>query len=184
MKVRQTSPQRRAARAQDAGGAGNVRQRGGRQTGVASTYGKGDKFEGRTTANGETFRTNTRETRRINGVDTPVFTAAHKSLPFGTLVRVTHRTKSGEERSVIARINDRGPYAHGRIIDLNFAAAQAVGIGDGLGRVTIENIGTIRDRQSHLPDRMYAGEGRPNGERPVRVAVAPLPPRRPTGIDT
>lgn len=182
MKVRPTSPQRRAAQQQD--GAGNVRQRGGRQTGVASTYGKGDKFEGRPTANGETFRTNTRETRRINGADTPVFTAAHKSLPFGTLVRVTHRAKDGAERSVVARINDRGPYVRGRIIDLNYAAATALGIGDSVGRVTIENIGNVRDRQSHLPDRMYAGEGRPGAERPTRLAVAPLPPRRPTGIDT
>ncbi|PSQ97831.1 MAG: septal ring lytic transglycosylase RlpA family lipoprotein [Bacteroidetes bacterium SW_9_63_38] len=78
--------------------------------GEASYY--GDKFAGRTTANGETF-------------DPSEMTAAHPSLPFDTRVRVT-RVKTG--RSVTVRINDRGPYADGRIIDLSKAAAQRLGM--------------------------------------------------------
>ena len=82
----------------------------GIQRGAASWYGPG--FHGRKTANGERFNTH-------------AMTAAHKSLPFGTKVRVVHE-KTG--RSVVVRINDRGPYAHGRIIDLAQAPARALGI--------------------------------------------------------
>ena len=88
------------------------------QTGVASIY-KGGK-----TANGEFSRPN-------------AMTAAHKTLPFGTVVRVTDR-QSG--RSVVVRINDRGPYARGRIIDLTPAAARALGCSD-LPRVDVEVMG-------------------------------------------
>src|SRR3954451_4957932 len=80
------------------------------QTGAASWYGPG--FHGKRTANGERFNTH-------------ALTAAHKSLPFGTQLRVTNE-RTG--RSVVVRINDRGPYAHGRVIDLSKAAADAVGI--------------------------------------------------------
>jgi rare lipoprotein A len=80
------------------------------QNGQASWYGPG--FHGRRTASGETF-------------DTNALTAAHRSLPFGTRVRVVNK-KTG--RSVVVRINDRGPYAHGRVIDLSRASAQAIGI--------------------------------------------------------
>jgi rare lipoprotein A len=66
-------------------------------------------------------------------------TAAHKTLPFGTRVRVTH---SGNGRSVIVRINDRGPYVKGRIIDLSRAAASAIGMtGQGIARVSMEILG-------------------------------------------
>jgi rare lipoprotein A len=78
--------------------------------GKASWYGPG--FHGRLTANGERFNTN-------------AYTAAHKTLPFGTKVKVTN-AKTG--RSVVVRINDRGPYAHGRVIDLSKASAQAIGV--------------------------------------------------------
>src|SRR4051794_16955062 len=88
------------------------------QHGAASWYGPG--FHGKRTANGEKF--NTHE-----------LTAAHKTLPFGTEVRVTNE-RTG--RSVVVRINDRGPYAHGRVIDLSKAAAEAVGIA-GVGQVTL-----------------------------------------------
>jgi len=81
-------------------------------TGDASFYGKGDGFNGQRTANGETFNTDK-------------FTAAHKTLPFNTIVRVTN-TKNN--KSVIVRINDRGPYAAGRVIDISYAAAQAIDI--------------------------------------------------------
>src|SRR3954468_20578547 len=80
------------------------------QTGAASWYGPG--FHGKKTANGERFNTHD-------------LTAAHKTLPFGTKVRVTNE-RTGQ--SVVVRINDRGPYAHGRVIDLSTAAAEAVGI--------------------------------------------------------
>jgi len=60
-------------------------------------------------------------------------TAAHRSLPFGTLVRVTHR---GTGRSVVVRIIDRGPYIRGRIIDMSPAAARALGF-SGLAPVTL-----------------------------------------------
>jgi rare lipoprotein A (peptidoglycan hydrolase) len=64
------------------------------------------------------------------------FTAAHRHLPFGTRVRVT-RTDTGQQ--VIVRINDRGPFMKGRIIDLSFRAAKHLGIIDaGLARVTVE----------------------------------------------
>lgn len=78
--------------------------------GVASWYGPG--FQGRRTASGERFNTNS-------------FTAAHRSFAFGTRVRVINN-RTG--RSVVVRINDRGPYAHGRVIDLSQAAARAVGM--------------------------------------------------------
>ncbi|MXO83917.1 septal ring lytic transglycosylase RlpA family protein [Altererythrobacter aestiaquae] len=79
-------------------------------TGVASYYGK--RFHGRRTANGERFNMN-------------AMTAAHKTLPFGTKVRVTN-PRNG--KSVVVRINDRGPFIRGRTIDLSRAAAKKVGI--------------------------------------------------------
>ncbi len=88
------------------------------QSGQASWYGPG--FHGRRTASGESFNTND-------------LTAAHRTLPFGTRVRVVNK-KTG--RSVVVRINDRGPYAHGRIIDLSRASARAIGI-SGVGSVSL-----------------------------------------------
>jgi rare lipoprotein A len=80
------------------------------ESGEASWYGPG--FQGNNTANGETF-------------DTAQLTAAHKTLPFGTMVRVT---SSATGRCAFVRINDRGPYVDGRIIDLSRAAADAIGM--------------------------------------------------------
>ena len=88
------------------------------QSGAASWYGPGS--HGKRTANGERFNTHD-------------LTAAHKTLPFGTKLRVTNE-RTG--KSVVVRINDRGPYAHGRVIDLSKAAAQAVGI-EGVGQATL-----------------------------------------------
>ena len=66
-------------------------------------------------------------------------TAAHKTLPFGTRVRVTH---AGNGRSVVVRINDRGPYIRGRIIDLSRAAAGVIGMtGQGVARIRMEVLG-------------------------------------------
>jgi rare lipoprotein A len=84
--------------------------------GIASWYGPG--FAGNATANGEIF-------------DPHAYTAASKELPFGTWLYVTY-----EGRGVIVRVNDRGPYIKGRILDLSAAAAQAIGL--GLGWVEVE----------------------------------------------
>ena len=92
--------------------------------GVASWYGPG--FHGRTTANGERYNQ--------NGL-----TAAHRSLPFGTRVRVTNVNNG---RSVVVRINDRGPFAKGRVIDLSAGAARVIGlINSGVAPVRIEVLG-------------------------------------------
>ena len=93
------------------------------QTGIASVY------SGGRTANGE--RANPHR-----------MTAAHRSLPFGTLVRVTNEHTG---RSVIVRINDRGPFIRGRVIDLMPAAARAIGC-DGLARVTLTVVGRTKGR--------------------------------------
>lgn len=80
------------------------------EEGHASWY--GGQFHGRATASGEIF-------------DRNAMTAAHPELPFGTRVKVVSRTTG---RSVVVRINDRGPFVRGRIIDLSRAAAQKLGI--------------------------------------------------------
>lgn len=91
------------------------------QRGLASWYGPG--FHGRLTANGERY-------------DMHELTAAHKTLPFGTEVLVRN-PRNGKE--VVVRINDRGPFVAGRVIDLSKAAAQAVGI-DGIGVVELHEV--------------------------------------------
>ena len=89
------------------------------QEGVASWYGPG--FQGRKTANGERFNTNE-------------LTAAHKTLPFNTLVKVTNLSNGV---STVVRINDRGPFVRGRIIDLSNAAKNEIQMG-GLASVKLE----------------------------------------------
>ncbi len=89
-------------------------------SGMASWYG-----EAQTTASGERFNRH-------------ALTAAHRTLPLGTMVRVTNQRNG---RSVIVRINDRGPYGHGRIIDLSEAAAKQLDMIDaGVAPVTLEVI--------------------------------------------
>ena len=89
--------------------------------GVASYYGA--KFAGRPTANGEIFNPS-------------AMTAAHKTYPFGTKIRVVNLKNN---KSVIVRINDRGPFVKGRIIDLSRGAAEEIGmIVDGIARVRLE----------------------------------------------
>jgi rare lipoprotein A len=80
------------------------------ETGIASWY--GPDFHGNLTANGEVYD--------MNGIS-----AAHKTLPFGTIVRVVD-LETG--RSIVVRINDRGPFVEGRIIDLSKGAAEKLGI--------------------------------------------------------
>lgn len=93
----------------------------GEQAGVASWYGPG--FHGRKTANGERF-------------DMNALTAAHRTLPLGTQVRVTNAHTG---KSVVVRINDRGPYVGRRLIDLSKASAQAIGV-SGLAKVSIARL--------------------------------------------
>ena len=94
--------------------------------GLASWY--GGQFQGRPTASGELF-------------DTNQLTAAHRTLPFGTIVRVT-RIDNGLEVEV--RINDRGPFVDGRVIDLSFAAASALEMtGDGVAPVRLTVVGGV-----------------------------------------
>ncbi len=88
--------------------------------GLASYYGK--KFHGRKTASGERY-------------NMYAMTAAHRRYKFGTMVKVTH-VKSG--RTVKVRINDRGPFIKGRVIDLSYAAAKQLGmLSEGVARVRI-----------------------------------------------
>jgi rare lipoprotein A len=110
-----------------------------KERGVASWYGK--MFHGQKTSIGETY-------------DMYAMTAAHPTLPLPSYARVTN-VATGQ--SVIVRVNDRGPFLHGRIIDLSYAAANRVGIASrGSGEVEVESI---------IP-----------GESPMLTAQAPLPP--------
>ena len=94
-------------------------------SGMASMYGtKGDGYAGRRTASGER-------------VSSGALTAAHKTLPFGTMVRVTN---TRTQRSVVVRINDRGPFVRGRVIDLTPAGARAIGM-SGLAPVSLAVLG-------------------------------------------
>ena len=119
--ARQSSPTRTTRRAARRGGFALSSLSGGGQTGIASYY-----WQGQRTANGESFNP--------GGL-----TAAHRSLPFGTRVRVTNLNNG---RSVTVRINDRGPFIAGRIIDLSRGAAAVVGMtGSGLARVSMAVVG-------------------------------------------
>lgn len=90
------------------------------EQGMASYYGKAHR--GKRTAAGEHF-------------DPTDFTAAHRTLPFGTVVRVTNLHNG---TVVKVRINDRGPHVKGRVIDLSTAAARALGVWDGVAHVRLE----------------------------------------------
>lgn len=102
------------------------------ERGKASYY--ADKFDGRTTASGETY-------------DPEALTAAHPHLPFGTRVRVT-RLDVESTPSVEVRINDRGPFRGGRIIDLSKAAAQELGmVQEGVVQVRVELVDEIEGEE-------------------------------------
>lgn len=102
---------------------GTVDPHGYRAEGKASWY--GTKHHGKPTASGERF-------------DQNALTAAHRQLPFGTYVRVTHL---GNGRQVTVRINDRGPFGKGRIIDLSRRAAEQLGmLRQGVAPVRLETL--------------------------------------------
>lgn len=117
--------------------------RGFQQRGVASWYGR--KFHGRKTSNGEVY-------------DMYGMSAAHKTLPMGVYVKVTHL---GNGRHIVVRVNDRGPFVAGRIIDLSYGAAKKLGIVDsGTAQVQVQALG-YRDsdqgqRVTYNPSKAYA----------------------------
>ncbi|MGL4635997.1 MAG: septal ring lytic transglycosylase RlpA family protein [Beijerinckiaceae bacterium] len=93
------------------------------QTGMASYY--GPKFHGKKTASGERFNQN-------------AMTAAHRTAPFGSQMKVTNVSNG---RSVVVRINDRGPFIRGRIIDVSTTAARQLGLVQrGVGRVRVQRL--------------------------------------------
>ena len=93
--------------------------------GIATFYGMGDGFHGNVTASGERF-------------DAYRWTAAHPYLPMGSKIRVTNQDNG---KQVIVRVNDRGPYIHGRELDLSKGAADAIGLTSaGVGRVQVTRL--------------------------------------------
>ena len=93
------------------------------QTGMASWYGR--QFHGRKTASGETF-------------DMNALTAAHRSLPLNCYIRVTNKTNG---KSVVVKVNDRGPFHGNRVVDLSYGAAKQLGITNaGTAKVSIERV--------------------------------------------
>jgi rare lipoprotein A len=128
---------------------------GGRQEGIASWYGPG--FHGRHTANGEIY-------------DQFELTAAHPSLPLGSRVMVTSLTNG---RSVEVRINDRGPFVGGRVIDLSYASAHVLGmIGPGTMPVRIE----VLDAATAVASRGESGVVTAAAAETPRPALAQAPP--------
>lgn len=93
------------------------------QTGVASWYGR--QFHGRKTANGDTF-------------DMNALTAAHRSLPLNCYIRVTNKDNG---KSVVVKVNDRGPFHGNRVLDLSYGAAKRLGVtNSGTAKVGIERV--------------------------------------------
>jgi len=127
---------------------GGIHLEGGRRVeyGNASWYGK--DFHGRRTANGEVYN--------MYGIS-----AAHKTLPLGTRVRVTNRNNG---RTVTVRINDRGPYVRGRIIDLSYGAAKALGMVD-------EGVVPVKVEILSLGDNRYYKRGGKAVPTPLRFTV-------------
>jgi len=127
------------------------------ETGIASFYGgetTGVNFHGRNTANGERYDMNT-------------LTAAHKTLPLPSLVKVTNLENG---REMVLRVNDRGPFVRGRIIDVSRRSAQLLGFhGQGLARVRVQ---IMADESKALKEALLQGRPAP-GEAPVMVAAAP-----------
>lgn len=122
--------------------------------GVASWY--GEEFAGRTTANGEIF-------------DPQQLTAAHRTLPFGTVLDITNPKT---QQTVRVRVNDRGPFIGGRVIDLSYAAAQQIGlIEPGIGQVDIKlvRVGS-GEREPPVPFEATIAEA------PKVVPAVPPPP--------
>ncbi len=146
--------------------------RGYREEGIASWY--GTKFHGRRTSSGEPY-------------DMYAMTAAHKTLPLPSYVRVTNLENG---RSTVVRVNDRGPFHEGRIIDLSYAAAVVLGFAErGIARVRVEALDLTEDAPADPTGPFYLQAGafrdrrnaetlfqRLQGELEVPVRIEP--PRR------
>jgi rare lipoprotein A len=126
-----------------------------RQRGIASWYGK--KFHGRKTSSGEIY-------------NMYAMTAAHKTLPMGTYVRVRHLNN---QREIKVRINDRGPFVRGRIIDLSYTAAKKIGIvGTGTAPVEIVALGKVAPSKiSKTLDRSYVPVDYSTGNFTIQVGA-------------
>ena len=114
------------------------------ETGIGSWY--GNKFHGRKTSNGETY-------------DMYGMTAAHKTLPMNTVLLVRNLENN---REIVVRVNDRGPFVKNRIIDLTYTGAQKLGIlGRGTGKVSITALGDAKAGENEmrkLAEKFYNGE--------------------------
>jgi rare lipoprotein A len=129
---------------------------GYRERGVASWYGK--KFHGRRTSSGEPY-------------DMYAMTAAHKTLPLPSYVRVRNLQN---DRSVVVRVNDRGPFLHNRLIDLSYAAAARLGIlGTGTGVVEVEAVGP--DEPATQVVKTYPLQLIPPAAAAEEISAAPAP---------
>ncbi len=128
------------------------------EEGVASWY--GEDFHGKTTANGERY-------------DMYGMTAAHKLLPFGTQVKVTNKENG---RSIVVRINDRGPFVANRVIDLTRTGAEGIGmIARGTAPVVVESIGTVAGlKDGDLTGNFYVQVGAFANESNARRLLAQL----------
>lgn len=107
--------------------------------GKASYYSK--NLHGRRTSDGSRYHKDS-------------LTCAHRTLPFGTLLKVTNK-QNGKE--VVVKVTDRGPYGHGRVVDLSTAAAKELGmLASGIAQVKIEPIGHVDDNNSEVENTQYA----------------------------
>lgn len=126
---------------------------GFQQRGIASWYGR--KFHGRKTSNGEVY-------------DMYAMSAAHKTLPMGVYVKVTHL---GNGRHIIVRVNDRGPFVAGRIVDLSYGAAKQLGIVEsGTAQVQLQAIGYRSTDESQVT-RFSAPRNYDSGSFAVQIAA-------------
>lgn len=131
---------------------------GFKESGIASWYGK--DFHGKSTSNGERYN--------MYGM-----TAAHKTLPLGTIVRVTNRNNG---KTIVVRVNDRGPFISGRIIDLTKTGAEKIGmLAAGTAPVRIEAIGDSIAPTSRLPKAT---------SKPAKGTPAPVVASRPAHIES
>jgi rare lipoprotein A len=153
-----------------------------RAEGIASWYGR--DFHGRLTANGEVY-------------DMNAVSAAHPTMPLPSYARVTNLENG---RSMIVRVNDRGPFARNRVIDLSIATAKALGFHSrGLARVRVEYVGaapiegsddqmllaTLREGSpAPTPSRVMVASARPFIPAANRASGAPLPAERPFALGT
>jgi rare lipoprotein A len=152
-------------------GTGVSANSGFKQEGIASWYGA--EFAGRPTASGEIF----------SPAD---FTAAHPSLPFGTILRVTNKHNS---KQVVVRVNDRGPFVSARIIDVSRAAAEVLDIiSTGTAPVLVEWMGSAGSSVAAAPATAAASGGAAGGAAAVSAAppraAAPRPEQRLSALPT